>query len=96
MPVMDGLQFTKLIQVTQNSWRNSLKNDDNINRALKIRSICPVVAITACKDSSVNALARKVGISKVLYKPVDCRVLKETINTYYYKDRTSDSNLNAP
>ncbi len=92
MPEMDGLQFTKLIQATQNTWRVSLKKD-NINRALKIRSICPVVAITACRDSSVNALARKVGVSKVIYKPVDCRVLKETINSFYNKDRTSsDSN----
>jgi response regulator RpfG family c-di-GMP phosphodiesterase len=89
---MDGLQFTKLIKVTQNTWRGSLKKDENINRALKIRSICPVVAITACRDSSVNSLARTIGISKVLYKPVDRLVLKDTINTFYYKDRTSDAN----
>jgi CheY-like chemotaxis protein len=89
MPEMDGLQFTRLIKSTQNTWRNSMKKD-NINRAVKIRSLCPVVAITACRDKSVEEHAIEAGIIKVLHKPVDCRLLKDTLNTHYFRIKVSD------
>jgi response regulator of citrate/malate metabolism len=46
--------------------------------------MCPVVAITACKDNSIEDDAKMAGVSKVLYKPIDFRILKQTLNTYYY------------
>ena len=59
---------------------------DNINRALKIRSQCPVVAITACKDKSVEQGAERAGIKKVLYKPVEFRMLSQTLNEHYFRN----------
>ena len=50
-----------------------------------------MVAITACRDDSVNDQAKKAGIKKVLYKPVDFRLLKETLDAYYYRTKTSDA-----
>ena len=72
---MDGCQLAKLILATQSAWKNILKKDDNIHRAFKSRSTCPVVAITASKDDSTKTLAEKAGIKKVLYKPVDIELL---------------------
>ncbi len=64
---------------------------DNINRAVKIRALCPVVAITACKDKSVNEEAARVGISEVLYKPVNFRLLKRTLEEYYFRKTSNNS-----
>ena len=82
---MDGLQFTELVLATQENWKESLKQDKDINRAVKGRNMCPVVAITACRDKSIEDEARSAGVSKVLYKPIDFRILKTTLNTYYYQ-----------
>ena len=89
MPEMDGLQFTKLIQATQENWKNSLMQDRDINRAVKGRNMCPVVAITACNDKSIEDSAKLAGVSKVLYKPIDFRILKTTLNNYYFKSEAS-------
>ena len=69
---MDGLQFASVIAATQAAWENPLKKD-NIHRAIKIRATCPVIAVTAYRDQSIPAKAKKVGIKKVLQKPVDFR-----------------------
>ena len=92
MPEMDGLQFTNLVLATQLSWRRSLKVD-NINRAVKIRAMCSVVAVTACKDQSVKEEALRIGVSKVVYKPVELRVLRQIINDFYNKKRSSSRSL---
>lgn len=51
--------------------------------------MCPVVAITACNDKSIEDDAKLAGVSKVLYKPIDFRILKTTLNTFYYKNEES-------
>ncbi len=61
---------------------NSFKQD-TVNRALKIRQMCPIVAVTAFKDKSIHVEAERIGIKKVLHKPVDFLVLKETLATFY-------------
>jgi len=55
-----------------------------------MRSLCSVVAITACKDKSVEEAAKLAGVKKVMYKPVNFRLLKETLNSYYYKSAVVD------
>jgi CheY-like chemotaxis protein len=82
MPEMDGFQFSKLIFKTQQIWLNSFKQD-SVNRAIKIRFMCPIVAVTAFKDKSIHVEADRIGIKKVLHKPVDWVALKETLEAYY-------------
>ena len=49
----------------------------------------PIVAITACKDHSIEDNAKMAGVRKVLYKPIDLRILKQTLDTYYYNKELS-------
>ncbi len=51
---------------------------------MKIRHMCPIVAVTAFKDRSIHVEADRIGIKKVLHKPVDFLALKETLNLFYY------------
>jgi CheY-like chemotaxis protein len=83
MPEMDGFQFSQLIIKTQRMWLTSFKQD-NVNRAVKIRNMCPIVAVTAFKDKSIHAEAERIGIKKVLHKPVDFVALQETLTTFYH------------
>jgi hypothetical protein len=46
--------------------------------------MCPIVAVTAFKDKSIHVEADRIGIKKVLHKPVDWVALKETLAIYYY------------
>ena len=52
--------------------------------------MCSVVAITACKDKSVSEEALRVGVSRVVYKPVGLRVLRQILSDFYLKKRNSD------
>ncbi len=63
-------------------WLTSFKQD-TVNRAMKIRNMCPIVAVTAFKDKSIHVEAERIGIKKVLHKPVDFVALQETLTTYY-------------
>jgi response regulator of citrate/malate metabolism len=45
--------------------------------------MCPIVAVTAFKDKSIHVEAERIGIKKVLHKPVDFVALQETLTTYY-------------
>ena len=83
MPEMNGFQFSELIINTQRMWLSSFKQD-SVNRAMKIRHMCPIVAVTAFKDKSIHVEADRIGIKKVLHKPVDFVALKETLNLFYY------------
>ena len=55
-------------------WFEALKEQLGYRKA-KARFECPVVAVTAQNTEEVVQTAAKVGIKKVLFKPVDIRVL---------------------
>ena len=52
--------------------------------------MCSVVAVTACKDKSVAEEALRIGVSQVVYKPVELRVLRQIISDLYIKKRNSE------
>jgi hypothetical protein len=62
---------------------SSLKKDA-VNRAMKIRHMCPVVAVTAYNDKSFHIEAERIGIKKVMHKPVNSVALKETLDAFFY------------
>ena len=55
-------------------WFEALKEQLGYRKA-KARFECPVVAVTAQNTEEVVQTAAKVGIKKVLFKPVNIRVL---------------------
>jgi FixJ family two-component response regulator len=63
---------------------------DAVNRAMKIRHMCPVVAVTAYNDKSFHVEAAKIGIKKVMHKPVNSTTLKDTLDTFFYRKNKTD------
>jgi len=47
----------------------------NINRAIKVKTECAIIAVTAVRDNKIYEKIKESGIKKVLYKPVDFRIL---------------------
>jgi len=45
---------------------------------------CPVVAITAFTDDSVIEKSLKVGMKRVINKPVSIEMLKEVLRDHYF------------
>jgi response regulator of citrate/malate metabolism len=50
----------------------------------KTNRVCPVVAVTAYTDESTYKKAERVGIKKVINKPVNKTALEEVLNKYYF------------
>ncbi len=50
----------------------------------KTNRVCPVVAVTAYTDESTYKKAERVGIKKVINKPVSKTALEEVLNKYYF------------
>ncbi len=50
----------------------------------KTTRVCPVVAVTAFTDESTFKKAEKVGIKKVINKPVSKTALEEVLKKFYY------------
>jgi CheY-like chemotaxis protein len=69
MPGMNGFEVCTNITATQNSWFAGMQKQQNAVK-FKARTLCPVVAITAFTDESVQQEAMKVGFLQVMNKPV--------------------------
>jgi len=69
MPKIDGFKLAALIQSTERVWFDEISKAGDI-RAAKARK-CPIVAVTAFDLESVKINAQKVGIERVLSKPVE-------------------------
>jgi CheY-like chemotaxis protein len=81
MGEMDGFEVCTRILATQNAWFDSMKKEGNL-RKFKARKFCPVVAVTAHCDDSVQRRASKVGMKCVINKPVSMESLVGVIKQY--------------
>ena len=50
----------------------------------KAKRICPVVAVTAYTDEATYKKAEKVGIKKVINKPVSKDTLYQVLREFYF------------
>ena len=70
MPRMDG--FTAAEQITAYQKRRGVKN------------LVRVAAITAYENDTVVDRCMKIGMAKVLNKPVSAEAIREILNEYYF------------
>ena len=84
MPTIDGYMLAKILIKAQYNWSKSTQRK-TAYQAAKAKRACPIIAVTAFTDKSVEVIAKKAGIKKVLYKPVDYDTLKAALDIYYYK-----------
>ena len=54
----------------QKGWFSNIRANHLFGKT-KTKFECPVIAVTAYQSSDIEDQAKKVGIKKVLYKPVD-------------------------
>lgn len=80
---MDGFQVAIEILGMQRAWRQKIEKDQ-VFGSLKMRRECPVVAVTAFAQESVQQKSKLAGISHVLTKPVGFNALKKVVNRFYY------------
>ena len=69
MPGISGFDVCTRILATQQYWFESMKRQSTLVK-FKAQKICPVVAVTAFVDKSVEMQAEKVGMTAVLRKPI--------------------------
>ncbi len=81
MPGLNGFEVCNLIMVTQKYWFESMKKQQTLVK-FKARKVCPVVAVTAFRDASIETQAAKVGMKAVLHKPIITDKLIEVLNNY--------------
>ena len=84
MPEMDGFEVARQIRAVQDGWFEGLKKQD-INKLLKAKRECPIVAITAHVDDSVEKKAMAVKMKEVINKPVFIDRLRQVLEKYYFK-----------
>ena len=72
MPKMDGFRLAECIQAIEKA-HNGLDSTS-----------CPIVAITAHYSPEIEEKALKVGISRVLKKPVGQNDLQSIVKQYYF------------
>ncbi len=60
-----------------------MKSSLSIKR-FKTHRVCPVVAITAFTDEGTFKQAEKVGMKKVINKPVSKDMLLKVLKEFYY------------
>ncbi len=81
MPDIDGFQVASMIRSIENLWGDEIGKLNDIRRLKKKN--CPIVAVTAFNCSDVNDRALKVGINRVLHKPVNIGQIRAVIKDYY-------------
>lgn len=69
MPEMDGYRVAELIITTEKYFFESMKLN-SVESVTKSKRHCPIVAITANCDETVREKALRVGIVRVLPKPM--------------------------
>ena len=83
MPGVDGFEVCIQIKATQDYWFDGFKKSLSLVK-FKTMRMCPVVAVTAFTDESTFKKAEKVGMKKVINKPVSKTELEEVLKKYYY------------
>ena len=69
MPKIDGFKLAIIIQSIEKVWFDTIDKEGDIRRQKAKK--CPIVAVTAFDLENVRKNAQKVGIERVLAKPVD-------------------------
>jgi len=66
---MDGYDVAAQIIALQRGWRETIIQQQTLGKK-KLQRECPVIAVTAFTDESVVKKSLKVGMKRVLNKPV--------------------------
>lgn len=82
MPDIDGFQVASMIRSIENLWGKEISNPNDIRRLKKKN--CPIVAVTAFNCRDIYDQAFKVGINRVLNKPVKIDQIRAVIKDYYW------------
>lgn len=82
MPKMDGFKLAETLLLTKKYFEAGMIKDLGY-RKRKAKKACPIIAVTAYQNVEIVERATKVGISQVLFKPVDVEVLRQTLERFY-------------
>lgn len=77
MPILDGYDATKKIRESEHQ--------------LRVRSLIPIVALTATTHPTELQTALSIGMNEYLIKPADTRSIQETIMRVVHHKRTTSS-----
>lgn len=80
---MDGYRVAECIRATEQTWARQVAST-SLQGKFKILTQCPIIAVTAFYDDSVEKKAKAAGINKVLKKPINHAELKNVLREYYY------------
>jgi CheY-like chemotaxis protein len=82
MPDVDGFKVAETIRSIEKVWHAVIKDPKDV-RHVKAKKPCPIVAITAFNSGDVDLQAKKVGICRVLTKPVNIVQIRAAIKDFY-------------
>ncbi len=69
----------------QQGWKENIEKNLVLGK-MKMKRPCKVVAVTAFINESVEKRATKIGIKRVLPKPVCVEMIKEVVLMYFFNN----------
>jgi CheY-like chemotaxis protein len=84
MPEMDGYKVGEVMIMIEKYFFKVMRNN-TVESYVKSERHCPIVALTASTDETVENKALSVGISRVYEKPATAVMMENILETFYYK-----------
>ena len=84
MPIKDGYQATEEILKMVEAEERRIKVLKNISADGADSKFCSIVALTSYTTNDVEARCLKIGMKRVIFKPLNAEMLKECIDKYFY------------
>lgn len=86
MPGMDGYKMAELMRGTQKSWNRALKSRGDNGKAKVTKKYCPIVAITAHRETNVDPIVvKKAKLNQIAEKPIGLAEITALLKKYYFK-----------